>query len=322
MVPNTLDWLLEDDPTNPGVRLFALRDLLGLVEDDRQVKAAQSSVMASGPVPTILASQLPDGSWPGGDWKYRGAFAQVAILAELGADGADKRVGAACEYVLGRGLAANGAFGYGERPTASKAVHCHNGQMIAGLARLGWAADPRFGQVVDWQSRTITGEEPIRYYRSGTSGPAFACAANLKQPCGWGAVKALKGFATLSPENRTPLVERAIAVGVEFLLGRNPAEADYPYTERVSRTWFKFGFPLSYWADVLEIAEVLGALGYREDPRLQQALAFITSKRDGNGRWRLENHLNGKMWVDIEAAGAPSKWVTLRALRALGPGAY
>jgi hypothetical protein len=25
--------------------------------------------------------------------------------------------------------------------------------------------------------------------------------------------------------------------------------------------------------------------------------------------------LNGKMWVDIEAKGMPSKWITLRALR-------
>jgi hypothetical protein len=31
----------------------------------------------------------------------------------------------------------------------------------------------------------------------------------------------------------------------------------------------------------------------------------------------LENTLNGKMWVDIEQKGKPSKWVTLRALRVL-----
>jgi hypothetical protein len=31
----------------------------------------------------------------------------------------------------------------------------------------------------------------------------------------------------------------------------------------------------------------------------------------------LANSLNGKMWIDIEKKGKPSKWVTLRALRLL-----
>jgi hypothetical protein len=93
--------------------------------------------------------------------------------------------------------------------------------------------------------------------------------------------------------------------------------ADYPYTERVSATWFKFGFPPSYRSDVLETTTVLVELGYRDDPRLSRALQFILSKQDTQGRWKLENSLNGKMWADIEEKGKPSKWVTLRALRVL-----
>jgi hypothetical protein len=93
--------------------------------------------------------------------------------------------------------------------------------------------------------------------------------------------------------------------------------ADYPYTKRVSSTWFKFGFPLSYWSDVLETTAVLAELGYGDDPRLANALQLILSKQDAQGRWKLENTLNGKMWADIEEKGKPSKWVTLRALRVL-----
>ncbi|MBI3942670.1 MAG: nitrogen fixation protein NifH, partial [Chloroflexi bacterium] len=50
---------------------------------------------------------------------------------------------------------------------------------------------------------------------------------------------------------------------------------------------------------------------------LAGVLQFILSKQDAQGRWKLENTLNGKMWADIEVKGRPSKWVTLRALRAL-----
>ena len=58
-------------------------------------------------------------------------------------------------------------------------------------------------------------------------------------------------------------------------------------------------------------------LGYGDDPRLANALQFVLSKQDGEGRWSLENALSGKMWTDIEEKRKPGKWVTLRALRVL-----
>ena len=75
--------------------------------------------------------------------------------------------------------------------------------------------------------------------------------------------------------------------------------------------------PDSYRGDVLETAAVLGALGHGQDPRLANTRALILSKQDSDGRWMLERTLNGKMWIDIEEKGKPSKWVTLRALRVL-----
>lgn len=62
---------------------------------------------------------------------------------------------------------------------------------------------------------------------------------------------------------------------------------------------------------------MLADLGYGGDPRLRNALQLILSKQDTQGRWKLENTLNGKMWIDIEKRGEPSKWITLRALRVL-----
>lgn len=50
-----MPWLLEDDPVNPGVRYFALRDLMGMTADSAEVIAAQELVMTTGPVPAILA---------------------------------------------------------------------------------------------------------------------------------------------------------------------------------------------------------------------------------------------------------------------------
>ena len=316
-----LPWLLEPDRDNPGPCYFTLRDLLGRSEDDGEVRAARAAIMATGPVPVILDAQYPAGYWvkPSHHYspKYRSTVWQIIFLAELGADPADERVRQGCEAILNQCLAANGAFSAGQPPVPSSCVHCLNGNLLHALLRLGYADDPRVQGALDWQTQAITGEGNIRYYKSGTAGPGFICAVNLGQPCGWGATKAMRALAAVPPNRRTPAIQRAIQAGAEFLLSRDPAIADYPYTERVSSTWFKFGFPLSYSSDVLETTMVLVELGYGGDLRLANALQFILSKQDAQGRWKLEGGLNGKMWVDIEEKGKPSKWVTLRALRAL-----
>ena len=85
----------------------------------------------------------------------------------------------------------------------------------------------------------------------------------------------------------------------------------------MSGEWFKFGFPLSYTSDVLEALQAVSEAGYARDPRLKKAIDLVLSKRDAEGRWLLKHSLNGKMWIDFESKGKPSKWVTLRALRVL-----
>ena len=263
-----LPWLLEPESANPGVRYFALWDLLDRPEDAPEVGEARAAIMTTGTVPVILDAQYPEGYWvkPGGGYspKYRSTVWQIILLAELGSDPADGRVRRGCECLLNHSIAANGAFSAYQKPVPSGSVHCLNGNLLHALLRLGYADDPRVQTALDWQARAITGEG-IQYLKSGTSGPGFACSVNQGQPCAWGANKAMKALIAVPPDQRTPVMQRAIEVGAQFLLSRDPAVADYPYTERVSSTWFKFGFPLSYWSDVLETTAVLVELGYGGD---------------------------------------------------------
>ncbi|MDZ7739065.1 MAG: hypothetical protein U5K32_08385 [Bacteroidales bacterium] len=316
-----IEWLLETDQENPAVRYFALRDLLELPESHDRVRRARSAIMREGPVPVILEAQEPDGYWvkPGSGYspKYRSTVWSVLLLAELGADPEEARVRRACEYLLDHARAPNGAFSVYQKPVASGALHCLNGNLVFALQRLGFGEDPRVGEVRDWLARSIVGEEFLDYYGSGVCAPGFACGVNEKQPCAWGANKALRALLETPEQAKTPLVERALERGAQFLLSRDPAVADYPYTERVSSTWFKLGFPLTYWSDVLETVSNLVRLGYGQHPRVAPGLDWVRERRDDHGRWRLENSLRGKMWVDIERQGQPSKWITLRALKVL-----
>jgi hypothetical protein len=320
---------LEPDAANPGVRYFALSELLERPPDDPEVLAAQHAVMNSGPVAAILAQQKPDGRWseesgPGYYPKYTGTLWSVIFLAQLGADGRDPRVRAGCEYVLEHARSSYGGLTADGKPGGM--IHCLQGNLAAALIDLGWLGDERLEKALEWLARSITGEgiapaddreAPVRYYRSGNSAPGFACSANNHLPCAWGAVKAMLALGKVPKSSYTAVMKAAVEAGVEFLLGRDPAKADYPmgWASKPSRSWFHFGFPIGYVTDVLQNLEVLAALGYANDPRLQPALELVRSKQDGLGRWQLDYTYNDKTWADVEEKGKPSKWVTLRALK-------
>ncbi len=325
-----LPWLLEPDLDSPGVRYFALGDLLDKAHDDPEVLEARRTVMSTGPVPTILEAQEADGYWvepgPGYRPKYRSIVWSVSMLAQLGADGSDPRIQKACEYLLEHAIDKNGAFS--ATRTQGGAILCLMGNLSAALLDLGWLGDERLHGALEWLARVVTGEgiapweekgAPLRYLKSATCGPGFCCSANNRKPCAWGAVKVMLAFSKLPDVARTPLIQQAVEMGLEFLLGRDPAIADYPmgYSTKPSRSWFRFGYPLFYVTDVLQNLEVLTRFGYATDPRLGAAMDVVSGKQDQQGRWTMEYTYNGKTWVDIEEKKKPSKWVTLRALRVL-----
>ena len=126
-------------------------------------------------------------------------------------------------------------------------------------------------------------------------------------------------LAKLPPERRTPRIKHAIQRGVDFFFDVDPATAAYPTRtgDKPKRSWWKFGFPVFYVTDLLQLVEALVNLGYGRDPRLAHALTIIRDKQDANGCWPLEYEYKGKTWSTFGAKNRPNKWVTLRALRVL-----
>ena len=312
-----IPWLLEAD--DPSVRYLTLVTLLDRPASDPDVQAARAAIMSQGPVPTILAAQGPEGNWlepgPGYTPKYQSSVWQIIFLAQLGADLSDERVRLGCEYLLEHTQATNGGFSHNGRPGG--AVHCLNGNLVHALLALGYRDDPRIEAALHWQARAISGEGFDRYYKSGTTGPGFCCSGNYGLPCAWGAIKALLGFSQVPLKDRDPVLQAAIDTSIDFLLSYNLHEADYPHQERINGGWFKFGFPLGYTSDILQALVVLAHFDRADDPRLVEAIEFVRSKQDAQGRWKMEKSLNGKMWADIEQIRQPSKWVTLHALYVL-----
>jgi hypothetical protein len=337
-VDPVLDWLLEKK--DPGVRAFALRDLLGAPGDDPEVIAARRAANRTSPVREILEAQQPEGWWakpgPGYSPKYRSTLWSMIFLGQLGADGDDRRVRRGADYVLEHSRAREPYRGVSANGTPAGMVHCLQGNVCASLLELGFGDDLRLQAALDWLARSISGEgikpavpgeerpvkgevELARYYRSGNSGPGFLCSANSQRPCAWGAIPALDALSRVPPRRRSPAIRTAIEAGEAFLLSRNPAVADYPTPTGgpPSRSWFQFGYPMGYVQDVLRNLEVLTGLGWGKDRRLQRAADDLVKLRGPDGRWIMRYSYKGKMWCDVEGKGKPSKWVTLRARRVL-----
>lgn len=158
----------------------------------------------------------------------------------------------------------------------------------------------------------------LRYY-SGKIGPGFKCGANNKLPCAWGASKVMLAFSKLPKIKRTPLIQKAIEQGVDFLFSCDPATADYPngWNSKPSGNWWKFGFPVFYVTDILQICESLTQLGLGKDPRLGNAISIIQDKKMPDGKWLLEYDYKGKTWIDFGEKKKPNKWVTIRAYQVL-----
>ena len=324
---DSLEWLLE--PDDPGVRYLALRDLLDRPPHDPELLAAQAEAHAQGPIAATLDGMNEAGYWvepgPGYNPKYRSTIWAIILLAQLGASARlDGRVAQGCAYLLDHSLAAGGQFTITGAPSGT--VDCLQGNLCAALLDLGYD-DPRLEAAFDWMARTVTGEgiapaeerrAAVRYY-AGKCGPGFACGANNKLACALGAVKGMLAFGKLPPQRRTPVIERAIAQGAAFLLGTDPARAEYPtgYSDKPSGNWWKFSFPVFYVTDLLQNVEALVGLSYQDDPRLADALALIRAKQDAQGRWALDYDYTGKTWANFGGKKQPNKWVTLRALRVL-----
>ncbi len=298
-----LPWLLEKE--NPSVRYLTLRDLYAKREDDPEVREAKGAIMESKPVKKILSLQKPEGWWTRPESVfvpiYQGSGWQVAYLSELGAEPEHPSVRKGVEYVLEKMVRKEGNSLDIKR---SSYMDCYLGIALEAFVRLGYLNDERVQWLIAYACEFI---------RKGK----LKCRYRQNLPCPWGGEKQLRALARIPEEKRTPEAKSAMAMIAEFLLKYDLARAAYPRKKRVSGHWFRFAFPRTYNADILEVLDALALAGYGRERRLSPAIELMLSKQDQEGRWKMEFSYNDKMLASIEEKGKPSKWLTLRALRVL-----
>jgi len=324
LTADPINWLLESD--NPSVRYFTLCDLLEKSASDPEVVQAREDIMKTGVVPAILAGQnREEGAWEDPrrfyTAKYTGTAWQLIILAELGANGENSQIRSACEFILNHSqdLASNGFSQSSAVKTGggrhSEVIPCLTGNMAWSLIRLGYLEDPRVQRAITWITTYQRFDDGVEEAPAGWPYDLYEMCWG-RHTCHMGVVKALKALAEIPEHMRSADVKKTIEQGVEFLLIHHIYKRSHNLNRMSKPGWRKFGFPLMYQTDALEITGILTRLGYR-DERMCEAIDLLISKQDQQGKWALENTFNGRFRVDIEHKDAPSKWITLNALKVL-----
>ena len=321
---NPTDWLLEKN--NPSIRYFTLRDILEKPKEDLELQEARLEIMKTGLVPVILAKQQKEGYWETAEnfytAKYKGTVWQLLILAELGADIADVNIRKACEFILIHSQdRQSGGFAYSTSAKKgggrhSEVIPCLTGNMVWSLIRLGYLNDPCIKRGINWITNYQRFDDGIQESLKGWPYDRLKAACLGKHTCHMGAVKTLKALSEIPENQRSTDVKNTIEKGTEYILKHHIYKRSHDLNLVAKPGWLKFGFPLMYQTDILEILGILTQLGYK-DERMQEAIDMLISKQDNWGRWNLENTFNGRFQVNIEQKGKPSKWITLKALKVL-----
>jgi hypothetical protein len=318
-----VDWLLGEN--NPSVRYFALMDILEKSGRTKEMVTARKKIMINGLVPQILDKQKPGGYWGRPEdfyerSKYRGTVWNFIILAELGADPSDKRIKDTCEFILkwSQDRRSGGFSHQGSKQNGgqhSGVIPCLTGNMLWSLIRFGYLSDPRIKKGIKWITTYQRFDDKVKVAPTGWPYDRWKNCWG-RHTCHMGVVKIMKALAEIPKSKRTKAVNRTLDEGAEYLLKHHIHKRSHNLKKVSKPQWVKFGFPLMYQSDALEVAEILTRLGYR-DTRMQEAMDLIVSKQNEKGIWNLENTFNGRYLMSIERKDKPSKWVTLNAIKVM-----
>lgn len=316
------NWLLEED--NPSVRYFTLKNILDRQDDEKDVQIAKREIMQAGIVPDMLQRQREKGyleAYPRFyTYKYKGLVWSLITLAELGAE-ATPHIKEQCEFLFDKsqerqdgGFSQNMAAKEGGR--ISEVIPCLTGNMVWSLIRFGYLDDPRLQKGIEWITRFM-------HFNDGVADDLQVPPYNHYEMC-WGThtchmgvVKALKGLSAIPIERRTKEINDTIQKAIEFILLHHIYKRSHNLNRKSKPGWLKFGFPLMYQTDVLEILEILTGLGVK-DSRMDDAISIVVEKQDDMGRWKAENTYNSdRLLIPISQVDTQNKWITLRAISVL-----
>jgi hypothetical protein len=260
----------------------------------------------------LLDLQGPDGHWGGAAFVPHAWISTndtLQLLRDLGVDAASDRVRTAIGKVRD---GCNWGEEFGNSPFFEGEVEpCINGRVLAAGAYFGEPSDRLLARLLQEQ----------------LSDGGWNCDAPPSTRSSFhSTICVLEGLLEYErAKGPVPDVTAARLRGEEYLLerrlfkSRSTGQA-ISFDRKLDKpaAFSQLSFPPRWHYDILRGLDYLRRTGSAPDQRISEAIDLVVQKRDGDGRWRLENPHPGPGHFEMEGpAGAPSRWNTLRALRVL-----
>ncbi|MGH8913444.1 MAG: squalene cyclase [Acidimicrobiia bacterium] len=309
-----IGWLIDSDPS---IRWQVMRDLLDAPESEWTAERAK--VETEGWGARLLSHEDEDGQWAGGafvpsdfdfsEWQKLGqpwtaTTFSLSQLREFGLDPFSDRAQRAVELI-----GANSRWDEGGQPYWEGEVEeCINGRTVADGAYFGVDVSSIVDRLVGerlndggWNCERV----------NGSVSSSFASTINV-----------LEGLLEYErATGGTPESQEARKAGEEYLLKRSlfrRLSTGEPADER----FLQFIHPNRWRYDVLRGLDYFRSsatlTGTAPDPRLDEAIGHVRSRRLEDGTWPLDWSPPGRVWFDVDdGEDRPSRWVTLRAMRVL-----
>ena len=322
-------WLLRSH--DPSVRYFALTELVDNHPDSSEVEKTRRLIPKGSRVRTLLEDQKPDGGFGVHPYqKWTGAHWRLVSLVELGiAEGfrpAVKATDLVLKWLLGQAHLENvprinGLY----RRCASQ-----EGNALAVCSRLGIAQDPRVRRLAE---SLVMWQWPDGGWNCDRREEARHSSFNESLSTLWGLVEYYHATGDIavreSAEKATEFflkhrVFRSCRTGEE----RKP-ETFHSKVRRSIHSFTELHYPLYWHYDILQALTILHRAGKLRDPRTEEAIMLVESKRGEDGGWRPEGYywtLNRKKRAKLAVSNVevvdwgrngPNEMITLNALRVL-----
>jgi hypothetical protein len=299
MQTGVVDWLLDSDPS---IRWQVMRDLQTQPPD--VVARERSRIAVEGWGARLLDLQAADGYWGGAAFVPHAWISTkdtLQLLRDLGIDPSSERMRRAIELVRERCTwgpeFGNSPFFDGETEA------CINGRVLAIGAYFGEPSERLLDRLLHEQ----LGDGGWNCLAPPSTRSSFHSTICV--------LEGLLEFETL--KGPRPEITAARLRAHEYLLERRLFRSKST-GQIIKPEWTLISFPTRWHYDILWGLDYLRRAGVRPDERMTEALDLVAGKRDTLGRWPLENPHPGPVYFDMEgAAGEPSRWNTLRALRVM-----
>lgn len=297
-------WLLEGDPS---IRWQVMRDLTG--QPSAKVEAEREKIAKEGWGKRLLDRQDSDGRWGGGMYgpKFISTTYTMLTLRLLGLPPNNPQAKQACKLFLDEGFYTDGGINFFSRAVWKHSETCITGMILSLLAYFRYT-DERVhaiaAHLIGQQMKD--GGWNCESYRGATHSSFHTTISVLE---------GLYEYECSFPESRKR-INQVRAHGHEFLL-KHRLYKSHRTGEVFDPKMTAMPFPPRWRYDFLRGLDYLQACNAKKDKRMQDAIELLMSKQKPDGRWVMNTGMTGRKYFDMEKAGQPSRWNTLKAMRVL-----